>query len=142
MNYVYPAKLTKDEDGYTATFRDVPEAITYGDSKEEAICNAADALEEAIASYILEKKSLPTPTKRRRGEHDVWLPIQTSCKAAIYQAVIAQDISNSVLAKKLNVDEKEVRRILDPHHETKLRRMEATLIALGARFRLDVEIAA
>ena len=142
MKYVYPAKLTKDEEGFTATFRDVPEAITYGDTKKEALDNAADALEEAIATYILEKKPLPARSKPRKGEHEVCLPLQTSFKAAIYQAAMSQKVSNAELAKRLKIDEKEVPRILDPHHETKLRRMEATLHALGAKPRLDVDVAA
>ena len=46
----YPATLTPDPDsGFTVTFRDVPEAITEGDSREEALLRAEDALESALA---------------------------------------------------------------------------------------------
>jgi predicted RNase H-like HicB family nuclease len=42
----YPAALTRDPDGgLTITLRDVPEAITEGDAREEALLRAADALE-------------------------------------------------------------------------------------------------
>jgi hypothetical protein len=35
----YPATLTPDPDeGFTITFRDVPEAITEGDSREKPCC--------------------------------------------------------------------------------------------------------
>lgn len=33
----YPARLKADEAGFTATFRDIPEAITAGETREEAI---------------------------------------------------------------------------------------------------------
>jgi antitoxin HicB len=41
----YPATLTPDPDGgFTVTFRDVPDAIAEGDSREEALLRAEDAL--------------------------------------------------------------------------------------------------
>ena len=41
---LYPATLTPDPDGgFTVTFRDVPEAITEGDSRDEALLRAEDA---------------------------------------------------------------------------------------------------
>ena len=37
----YPATLTPDPDGgFTVTFRDVPEAITEGDTRDEALRRA------------------------------------------------------------------------------------------------------
>lgn len=42
----YPAALTPDRDGgFTVSFRDVPEAITEGDMRDEALLRAEDALE-------------------------------------------------------------------------------------------------
>jgi predicted RNase H-like HicB family nuclease len=49
----YPALLTPDPDGgFTVTFRDVPEAMTEGDTREEALLHAEDALESALAMYV------------------------------------------------------------------------------------------
>jgi antitoxin HicB len=45
-------KFDKDDGGYVVTCRDLPEAITQGDTREEALAEAADCLEEAIASRI------------------------------------------------------------------------------------------
>jgi antitoxin HicB len=53
LNARYPAALTADPDGsFTVTFRDAPEAITEGDTREEALLRAEDALESAFAMYI------------------------------------------------------------------------------------------
>lgn len=52
-------------------------------------------------------------------------------KAADYLAVREAGISNSELARRMQLDEKEARRILDPHHQTKLPRIEAALSGLG-----------
>ena len=65
----YPAKLSPDPDGgFTVTFRDVPEAITEGDSRDEALMRAEDALESALAMYIAAKEPLPKPSALKRGE--------------------------------------------------------------------------
>ena len=49
----YPAALTPDPDGgFTVTFRNVPEAITEGDTQDEALLRAEDALESALAMYV------------------------------------------------------------------------------------------
>jgi antitoxin HicB len=52
-------------------------------------------------------------------------------KAAVYLAVREAGISNSELARRMRLDEKEARRILDPHHSTKLLRIEEALSVLG-----------
>src|SRR5438132_5553158 len=65
----YPAVLTSDPDGgFTVTFRDVPEAITEGDSREEAVLRAEDALESALAMYIAAKEPMPRPSEPKPGE--------------------------------------------------------------------------
>jgi len=45
----YPVTLKKDGDTILVTFRDVPEAITFGADKEEALRNAVDALETGFS---------------------------------------------------------------------------------------------
>ncbi len=49
-NFAFPIQLTPDNDdgGYVVTFRDLPEAITQGDSVSECLTEAVDCLEEAI----------------------------------------------------------------------------------------------
>ncbi len=52
QNFVYPVKLTPDNEagGYVATFRDFPEAISQGENIKDALSDAVDCLEEAIAN--------------------------------------------------------------------------------------------
>ena len=57
MRYAYPYELLpQPEGGFTITFPDVPEAITQGETREEALAEAADCLEEAIAA--MQKRGL------------------------------------------------------------------------------------
>lgn len=71
-------------------------------------------------------------------EYKVYLPIQTALKASVYLAMKESTLSKVQLADLLNVDEKEVRRILDPHHRTKLPTIERALQALGQQISLTI----
>lgn len=138
--FTYAVKLTPDkrDGGYVVTCRDMPEIITQGDTVEDAVAEAADALEEAVAGRIDDKRDIPPPTAKKRGERIVSVPPSMALKAAVYLAVRDAGISNSELARRLRLDEKEARRILDPHHPTKLPRIEAALAALGRQVRMEL----
>jgi antitoxin HicB len=57
--FAYPVTLTPDDTGFVVTFRDIPEAITQGETEIEALLEAADALEEAIAGRIRRGDPIP-----------------------------------------------------------------------------------
>jgi antitoxin HicB len=65
-----------------------------------------------------------------------------AAKAALYLAMREAKMSNVELARKLGCDEKEVRRMLDPRHPTKLLRIKEALDVLGKRLVVGVEEAA
>jgi len=65
-----------------------------------------------------------------------------AAKAALYLAMREAKISNVELARRLGCDEKEVRRMLNPRHATKLPRIQAALEILGKRLVLGMEEAA
>jgi antitoxin HicB len=92
---------------------------------------------EAIAARIDDGRDIPMPTTKKRSEHAVSVPPSMGLNAAVvYLAVRDAGISNSELARRLRLDEKEARRILDPHHPTKLPRIEPALAALGRHVRM------
>ena len=62
-----------------------------------------------------------------------------SAKAALYLALREAGIGKSELARRIGCDVREVRRMLDPHHPTKLPRIEAALEALGKRLVVGME---
>jgi antitoxin HicB len=138
--FAYPARVQKDKAGFfLVTFPDFPEAATDGESVGESLHNAADALEEAIAGRINRGESIPQPSPKKHRQHRVPVPAQVAVKAALYMAVKDAGIKNTELAKRLGADEKEVRRLLDPHHRSKLPRLEAALEALGMKLVIGVE---
>jgi len=133
--YAYPVTLALDEQsgGFVATLPDFPEAITQGDSEEEALREAEYCLEEAVANRIMMHIELPKPSNPAPGQQVVCLPAPTAVKAAFYSAIRELNLSKVQLAAVLGVDEKEVRRLLDPYHRSKLNRIYELLRRLGKR---------
>jgi len=138
---VYPATLTPDaqDGGFVVTFVDVPEAITQGDDVPEALHQAADCLEEALAGRIRRRDDIPEPSPIRAGQYAVAVPAQTAAKAALYMALRQTQLTQVELAARLQCDEKEVRRLLDPRHASKLSRLEAALTLLGRQLVIGVQ---
>ncbi len=121
-----------------ATFPDVPEAHTVGNDEAQALARAPDALETALAIYVDERRDLPRPARPRKGQRAVTLPPMAAAKLAIYQAMRDQGVTQVALARRLGCDPKDVRRLLDLMHRSRLDRHEAALAGLGKR--LDVEL--
>ena len=130
------------EGGFVVRFDDVPEALTEGKDRDEALANAIDALEVALLGYMKEGKPLPEPsTPVPKGQHRVVVPAQAAAKLALYSAFRASGLSRVALAKKLGKDEAEIRRMLDPHYATKLPALDDAMRALGKRLTVVVEAA-
>ena len=139
----YPAALISDpEGGFTVTFRDVPEAITEGDTREEALLRAEDALESALAMYIAAKEALPEPSGEQPGEVMVPLSALGMAKTALYDAMREQGIGRAELARRLRWHLPQVTRVLDLRHASRMEHVEAALAALGFRLIVDVARAA
>lgn len=140
QRFTYPVTLTPDEKdgGFVVTCRDVPEVVTQGETIEDSISEAEGALEAAIEMRIEDGMSIPAPSAKKRGEHLASLPVGTAMKAALYVAMQEQNVSKTELARRLGLDEKEARRMLDPKHGTKVPALERALHALGKRVELVV----
>ena len=137
--FSYAAKFTADKDGgYVVTFRDVPEAITQGDTIEECREQAAGALQAAIETYIERRMPIPPPSDKKRYEYVISLPMRTALKVAVYMGMLELRMNNVALAKRMHVNEKEVRRMLDPKHPTKADTLEQALAALGKKVEIRV----
>ena len=142
MRFTYPARLRPDSTGeLIVSFRDLPECLTSGAGVPDALAEAADALEEAIAGRIDDAEAIPEPSARRSGEHHVAVPAGTAAKAALALALRENDLSRVALAQRLGVDEKAVRRMLDPRHATAVGRIEAALRVLGRELVIETRAA-
>lgn len=131
-----------DKCGIVVSFPDVPEAITQGNDAADARAMAEEALGLALLTYPARGLPLPKAKARGRGMVPIAVAPDVAAKLAVLEAFTEVSISKAELARRLGKNEKEVRRILDPRHPTKLPALTEALRALGKRLIVAVEKAA
>lgn len=130
----YPCHLTKEDDGtFTVSFPDVPEALTCGDTRAEALTLAQDALSTALTFYLDDGAPVPIPRPRRAGEDLVTPSLQIALKIALAAAMAESNKRTADLARLMGSDHKTTARILAPTHTTRIPTLERALAVLGKR---------
>ena len=116
MKYAYPCDMTPDvEEGYgfLVTFPNVPPAITGGDTWEESLFLADDAIIAALGIYIHRGRDIPAPSRLRDGQVLITVPPLQSAKLALYSAMRERGVSKTDLAAALGVSESAIVDLLD-----------------------------
>jgi antitoxin HicB len=137
----YPARFVRDKEtgGFVVTFPDVGEAITEGESLEEAMRSAEEALELALTFYVEASKDLPEPGPLKRGMRMVSVPPLSEAKFILYEALRSAGIKKIELARRLGCSPSQVDRLLDLQHKSKLDQLQAAFAALGKRLSIHVQ---
>jgi len=142
MRMQYAIKLEDLGDEYMATCRDVPEFATVGDDVETTLFYAIEAMELTLSGYVDDRRPIPLPSKAKRGEYLVALPVLTVAKLGLFTAMLDNGVSKAKLARLLGVYGPQVDRLLDVTHGSKIEAIEHALSLLGRRMVLDVRLAA
>lgn len=140
--YSYPAIFKRDRNAILVTVPDIPEVATNGYSEEQALEYAADAIELVLSEYIRRKRSIPVPSKLKRGMRLIALPALTQAKLALYEALQAAGVRKAELARRLGWQKSQVERLMDLRHTSRMDQIEAAFEVLGKRLMIDVANAA
>lgn len=141
--FTYPAKFTTGSDGRVLVeFVDLPHVATDGSNGREAMEEAMDALGSDLSIRLSRREEIPAPSPAKRGQRLVPVPLWLAPKLALYLAMRDQQVSNSELARRLEVHERVIRRMLDPEHATKAEKIQAALGVLGKQMTVEVRDAA
>lgn len=130
----YPVKFDCDATGCAVLFPDIPEAMTGGDTREEALAMAQDALVTAFDFYFEDRREVPPPSSE--GEEFIEVPASVAAKVLLLNAIVQRGITNAELARMIGTRPQEVTRILDLHHSTKIDTIQKALSVLGKRLEL------
>jgi antitoxin HicB len=138
--YAYRAQFEPGDrrGNVVVTFPDLPEVVTQGRGRPDARAMAEEALGLVLLAYLERGAPLPKARARGRGLVEISVAPDVAAKLAVLESFAAARISKTELARRLAKDEKEVRRILDPKHPTKLPALTAALRALGKRLVVGV----
>jgi antitoxin HicB len=137
--FAYPAKFKAGSDGRVLVeFIDLPRVATDGKDEREAFVEAMDALGSDLSIRLSGRQDIPPPSSPKRGHRLVPVPFWLAPKMALFLAMRDGGIDKLELARRLSVNERVVRRMLDPHDPTKADRIQAALSALGKQMALAV----
>lgn len=126
----YKVELTDDDDSVMVTFPDFPEAVTFGDNRDDALGHAVDALQTAMMAYMADRRDIPAPYAIASGL-GVSLPLLAMLKVEIYRAMRSRGWRKADLARALHKDPRQVDRLVDLRYATPVAQMEAALRACG-----------
>jgi len=138
----FPVRITKEGNLFVAEFPDVPVAHTSGESKEECLRFASEALQSAFILYMSDRKDIPVPSRIKRGADFVTLPVLAEAKVALYQTMRQAGIKKADLARRLGWQKSQVDRLLDLRHDSRLDQLDQAFAALGKRIWIAVGDAA
>ena len=138
----YPVKLQSDGRFFLVTFPDIPEAITQGESEEEALRAAKDALETALDFYFEANRVVPDPSPLKRKQRFVELPVSLAAKVLLLNEMLRQKVRPSELARRLQTTPQEINRLINLHHTSKIDGIATAMKALGKDLQISVSAAA
>lgn len=131
----YPIKLEPCDGGYVVSFPDIPEALTQGDTREEALFMGLDALVTSFDFYFEDNRPVPAPGDIS-GDF-VEVPASVAAKVLMLNAFIDSGLTQIELASRMGVRKQEVTRLFNLHHSTKIDTIQAALSAMGKRLELS-----
>ena len=139
MAFGYRYTLERQKNGWwLVRFPGIPEALTEGETEEEARANAIDCLIAALEGYMKAGKPLPRHGATHSGRDRAVLPSLVTAKLAVYEEMRKRGWSKLKLAKQLGMPENSVRRLLDLRHQSHLWIIDEALSKMNAELSIDL----
>jgi antitoxin HicB len=139
MAFGYRYTLERQENGWwVVRFPRIPEALTEGETEQEARANALDCVIAALEGYMKAGKSMPREGAGHSGPDRAVLPSLVTAKLAVYETMRSRGWSKVRLAKELGMSENSVRRLLDLRHSSHMWIIDDALAKMNAELSIDL----
>jgi len=138
MNTLYPAIFESQEpSGFCVQFIDIPGAITEGETIEECLFNAAEALTGVIESYIELGQEIPRPSEGIKGAY--YIAPDARVQSALLIRWARGNRSLADIARALETSWPAAQRLENPSHYPTLKQLEKAASVLGKKLVLSLE---
>ncbi len=135
----YRYTLDRQDNGWwRVRFPGIPEALTEGETKDEARANARDCVIAALEGYVKAGRHLPRSGGGHSGPDRAVLPSLVTAKLAVYQTMLHRGWSKARLAKELGMPENSIRRLLDLRHSSHMWIIDEALAKMKAELSIDL----
>ena len=138
MNVLYPAifEYDKSDKRYTVHFPNLPEAITEGETLEEASFSASEVLTLTVEGRVDEGIDIPRPSRQKNAK---LIAPSARAQAALLLRWAQGDHTIAEMARALNTSWPAVARLEDLHHWPNLRQLERAAATIGYRLIISLE---
>ena len=137
VGYGYTLEL-QENGWWFVRFPEIPEALTEGETEQEARTNAIDCVITALEGYMKAGRPIPRPPAPGPGRDRAVLPSLVTAKLAVYETMRSRGWSKVKLARELGVPENSVRRLLDLRHTSQMGVIDAALAKMNAELFIDL----
>jgi antitoxin HicB len=139
MAFGYRYMLERQENGWwLVRFPEIPEALTDGETEQEARANALDCLIAAIEGYMKQGRPLPRESAEPSDGERAVLPSLVTAKLAVYETMRARGWSKLRLAREIGVPENSVRRLLNLRHQSQMGMIDQALAKMGTELPINL----
>ncbi|MBU6421773.1 MAG: type II toxin-antitoxin system HicB family antitoxin [Gammaproteobacteria bacterium] len=135
----YSARVKKNGNRYMVTFRDLENVFTEGESLEEAIFNAREALDGVLASMLKHGLDIPAPTATRKGEYEIPVGLEISAPLSLYLIRKQRNLTMAQVAAALGVSYQRYQSIEKPGANITAKTLQAAAAAMGAVVELKIK---
>ena len=139
MVLAYSAKVRKDGDRYLAAFRDLKNVFAEGDTLEEAVFNASQALDGVLASMLEHGLDIPVPAEPRKGEYEVPVGLAISAPLSLYLMRKRMHLTMAQVAAAMGVTYQRYQSIEKPGANITAKTLQAAAAAMGAVVELKIK---
>jgi antitoxin HicB len=139
MAFGYRYTLERQEnDWWLVRFPAIPEALTEGETEEEARAAALDCVIAALEGYMKAGRPLPREGAGKSGADRAVLPSLVTAKLSVYETMRAHGWSKIGLARELGMSENSVRRLLNLRHSSHMWVIDEALAKMNAELCIDL----
>nr|WP_316652816.1 type II toxin-antitoxin system HicB family antitoxin [uncultured Gellertiella sp.] len=134
-------QLTLEPDGATWLVRsaDFPELTSFGESRETALLNGGNALEEAIAARMADGEDVPRSSGSALTDTAVEIPLMTELKSTLYMLLRDRNMTRADLQRLLGLPHREqVDRLLRIDHHSHVETILSAFKALGKPVKISI----
>jgi antitoxin HicB len=139
MAFGYRYKLERQRNGWwLVRFPGIPEALTEGETEDEARRNAVDCVIAALEGYMKAGRPLPRQGAGHSGPDRAVLPSLVTAKLAVYETMWKRGWTKLKLAKELGMPENSVRRLLNLRHSSQMWIIDEALSKMKTELAIDL----
>lgn len=120
------------------SFPDIPEALTQGNTRHDALQAAQTALITAFEFYFDDNEAIPLPSAVGAEDTYVEIPLSVASKVLLLNAFLESKITQQELANRIGRPKQEITRLFDLKHTTKIDAVQIAARVLGKELALTM----